>query len=169
MIQVTEKTYQQKTLELLSDNKVMVNAEEKYLPVKSHQEDAGFDCKAKLEEPLTLKAGSFVTVPLGFKVAIPFNYVGDIRPRSGHMSKHGVLVGYGTVDAGYIGEVKATLFNFSDKDFMIEDGMRIAQLVVLPLTNYAADIKKPLLLSEVEEAELPVADRGDNGFGSTGH
>ena len=121
---------------------------------------AGLDLAAAVEMPLIIPPGGRSLVPTGFAIALPPGYEGQVRPRSGLAVKHGVTVlnAPGTIDADYRGEVKVALINHGDAPFVITRGMRIAQLVVAPVTAVA--------LTEV--SELDATERGDGGFGSTG-
>ena len=122
----------------------------------------GMDLPAAVPEdkPLTLEPGQRELVPTGFAIALAPGYEAQIRPRSGLAAKHGVTVlnTPGTVDADYRGEVKVILANLGDQRFVIERGMRIAQMVIAPVTQ--------AILTEVEE--LDQTQRGAGGFGSTG-
>jgi dUTP pyrophosphatase len=141
-----------------TDNKVFV-------PEKKYVTDAGYDCRARLSEPLVIEPGKRACIPLGFGINIPLNHTGDLRPRSGLARDFGIMVGYGTIDVGYTGEVMATVFNFGDEAFVINPEDRIAQLVVLPLVR--RDTKYELTgVKEVDE--LVELERGANGHGSTG-
>ena len=134
------------------------------LPVPSAQstDAAGLDLAAAIAEgePLTMGPGQRALVPTGFALAIPTGFEGQVRPRSGLAAKHGVTVlnAPGTIDADYRGEIKVILINHGDLPFTVERGMRIAQLVIAPVT--------PTLVSEV--TELDETERGADGFGSTG-
>jgi dUTP pyrophosphatase len=122
---------------------------------------AGLDLPAAIEKPLTLAAGSFALVPCGFAMALPAGFEAQVRPRSGLASKHGVTVlnSPGTIDSDYRGEVKVLLINHGRDHFTITPGMRIAQLVIAPVTRV-----------ELQEAsELPETARAAGGFGHTGH
>ncbi len=121
---------------------------------------AGMDVRANLSEPIVLRPLERALVPTGLFVELPAGYEMQVRPRSGLAAKYGltVLNAPGTVDADYRGEVKAILANLSNADFTINDGERIAQLVVAQHTQV-----------EWEEAvELSDTSRGAGGFGSTG-
>lgn len=130
----------------------------------SQEGDSGFDVRAAIEEPIKIAPFGRVTVPTG--VAVEFcnqSYLPScsaelqVRPRSGHTMK-GIVAQFGTIDLAYRGEIKITLFNFSDETVTIEPLERIAQLVVCP-------IYKPI----VETADqLTPTKRGEQGFGSTG-
>ena len=130
------------------------------LPAYETAQSAGMDLAAAIEEPITLAPGSRVMVPTGLAVALPDGYEAQVRPRSGLAARNGVTVlnTPGTIDADYRGEVKVILINLGDETFEIERGMRIAQMVVSPVTQAA--------FSEV--AELSETARGTGGFGSTG-
>jgi dUTP pyrophosphatase len=122
---------------------------------------AGLDLPAAIDQPLTLASGSFALVPCGFAMALPAGYEGQVRPRSGLASKYGVTVlnAPGTIDCDYRGEVKVLLINHGRDHFTITPGMRIAQLVIAPVTRV-----------ELQENErLPDTARADGGFGHTGH
>lgn len=130
------------------------------LPAYETAQSAGMDLAAAIEEPITLAPGSRVMVPTGLAIALPDGYEAQVRPRSGLAARNGVTVlnTPGTIDADYRGEVKVILINLGDETFEIERGMRIAQMVVSPVTQAAFS----------EAAELPETARGTGGFGSTG-
>ncbi|PVC74926.1 dUTP diphosphatase [Priestia megaterium] len=128
--------YYSKVNKALFKGKMFVKLEntidEGFKPLKKYDSDAGWDCRARINEAIVLQPGKRVKVPLGFGINIPLNHTGDLRPRSGLTDKSGVVTAYGTIDTGYIGEVKATIFNFGEEAFTIHPMDRIAQLVVLP-------------------------------------
>lgn len=136
-----------------------------FQPTKKHITDAGYDCRARLSEPLVIEPGKRACIPLGFGINIPVNHTGDLRPRSGLAKDFGIMVGYGTIDVGYTGEVKATIFNFGEEAFVINPEDRIAQLVVLPIVQ-SIDARVPVEINIVDE--LVELERGANGHGSTG-
>ena len=121
---------------------------------------AGADLCAKVSQPLPIKAGKFAMVPTGLYFEIPEGYEVQVRPRSGLAAKNGVTVlnTPGTIDSDYRGEIKVILVNLSDTDFVINNGDRIAQMIVAPVTQ--AEFIVSDKLSETE--------RGTGGFGSTG-
>jgi dUTP pyrophosphatase len=121
---------------------------------------AGLDLSAALQEPLPLERGAWHAVPCGFAVAIPAGYEGQIRPRSGLASRHGVTIlnAPGTIDSDYRGEVKALVVNHGRETFVVTPGLRIAQLIVAPVALVEWD---PV-------DELPATSRGAGGFGHTG-
>lgn len=136
----------------------------KDLPLPSYQSAlaAGLDLMAALPEmaPLALAPLSRALVPTGIAIALPAGFEAQVRPRSGLAVKHGltVLNSPGTIDADYRGELQVLIVNIGDDSFTIERGMRIAQLVIAPITR--------VRLSEV--AVLDATLRGTGGFGSTG-
>ncbi len=121
---------------------------------------AGLDLSAAVDQPLTIAPGGRALIPTGFAIALPAGYEAQVRPRSGLAIEHGVTVlnAPGTIDADYRGEVKVALINHGDRPFVVERGMRIAQMVVAPVAA----------LVLVEVASLPESSRGGGGFGSTG-
>ncbi len=130
------------------------------LPSRQSPQAAGLDLSACLERPVDLAPGSIALIPTGIALAIPEGYEGQVRPRSGLACRHGVTVinAPGTIDSDYRGEVKVGLINLGQETFTVEDGMRIAQLVIAPVAT--------LRVEEVEA--LDATARGSGGFGSTG-
>jgi dUTP pyrophosphatase len=124
-------------------------------------EAAGFDLAAAVAEAITLRPGDIRLVPCGFAMALPAGYEAQVRPRSGLASRHGItLVNTpGTIDADYRGEVQVPLINLGKADFVVERGMRVAQMVVLPVPR----------VDLVEVNDLGATGRGPGGFGHTGH
>jgi dUTP pyrophosphatase len=131
------------------------------LPVKMTGQSAGFDLAAAVTEPATLQPGDIRVIPCGFAMALPPGYEAQVRPRSGLSSRHGVtLVNTpGTIDSDYRGEVRVPLINLGREPFTVERGMRIAQMVIVPVPE--------VILEEAEE--LDATERGEGGFGHTGH
>lgn len=130
------------------------------LPAYETAQSAGMDLAAAIDTPVTLAPGARAMVPTGLAIALPAGYEAQVRPRSGLAAKNGVTVlnTPGTVDADYRGEVKVILINLGDDAFEIERGMRIAQMVIAPVTQ----------ASFAEVDTLPETARGTGGFGSTG-
>ncbi len=128
------------------------------VPGYAHDGDAGVDLFAR--ETVHLEPGERVTVPTGVAVAIPEGHAGLVTPRSGLAHRHGISLvnAPGVVDSGYRGEIKVILVNLGREQATLERGERIAQLVVVPVTEQAF----------VVVDELPESGRGDGGFGSTG-
>jgi dUTP pyrophosphatase len=129
-------------------------------PQFATEQAAGMDLAACLDEPRTIAPHSRALVPTGFAIALSAGYEAQIRGRSGLALKHGVMPanGLGTIDADYRGEVGVILLNSSDEPFVVEPGMRIAQMVI---ARY-----EYVQWSEVDE--LDETDRSSGGFGSTG-
>jgi dUTP pyrophosphatase len=128
------------------------------LPERAYAGDAGLDLAAC--ERHELGPGERAVVPTGLAVAIPEGYAGFVQPRSGLASRHGITIVNtpGLVDSGYRGELRVVLLNTDVKEpFVVEPGMRIAQLVVLPVPE----------VELVEVEELPESERGVRGFGSS--
>jgi dUTP pyrophosphatase len=130
------------------------------VPDRAYAGDAGLDLAAC--ERVVLGPGKRATVGTGLAVAIPEGYAGFVQPRSGLAARHGITIVNtpGLVDAGYRGEIRVILLNTDrDETFTVEPGMRIAQLVVVPVS--AVEL--------VEVEELPESERGVRGFGSSKH
>jgi dUTP pyrophosphatase len=130
------------------------------VPVRAYSGDAGLDLSAC--ERVELAPGQRALVPTGLAVAIPEGYAGYVQPRSGLAAKHGISIVNtpGLVDSGYRGELLVNLVNTDSADsFVVEPGMRIAQLVILELPE----------VELVEVDELPASERGVRGFGSSQH
>ncbi len=125
-------------------------------PSYAHPGDAGFDLRASLE--CIVPARGRYTVPTGLRFAIPGGFVGLVRDRSGLAAKHGIHCLAGVIDSGYRGEVKVVLQNLGENPFTVERGMRIAQLLMMPVA--AAEL--------VRVENLEESARGEGGFGSTG-
>ena len=138
----------------------LINKSKNDIPKYQTENSAGVDIRASLDEDLVLKAGEFKLVSTGIYLEIPSSYEVQIRARSGLSIKHGIglVNGIGTIDSDYRGEIKVPLINFSKEDFTIENGMRIAQMV---LSKY-----EKIDFEEVDE--LSDSERQDGGFGSTG-
>jgi dUTP pyrophosphatase len=132
------------------------------LPVYETADAAGLDLRAAVPEqaPLTLSPGARALVPTGLVIELPPGLEAQIRPRSGLAFKHGVTIlnAPGTIDADYRGEIKVLVINLGQEPFAIPRGLRIAQMVVAPVTR--VDLR--------EAAELSASPRGAGGFGSTG-
>jgi dUTP pyrophosphatase len=130
------------------------------LPAYQTAGAAGMDLHAAIESAIKLEPGSIVPIPLGFAMAVPHGFEAQVRPRSGLASRHGVTLpnAPGTIDSDYRGEVLVPLINHGSEVFIIEPGMRIAQMVIAPVSRVG--------IEDVEE--LDATDRGAGGFGSTG-
>ena len=138
----------------------VVNKGHQPLPAYATAQSAGMDLRANLSEPVTLHPMERRLIPTGLHIALPAGFEAQVRPRSGLALKHGITVlnAPGTVYADYRGEVGVVLINLSDKDFVVNDGERIAQMVI----------------ARYEQVELAVVDalddteRGEGGYGHTG-
>ena len=130
------------------------------LPKYETEGSSGLDLAANTDKQIKILPGKTEIIPTGLAVAIPKNFEIQIRPRSGLAAKSqiSVLNTPGTIDADYRGELKVILINLSDKVFVVEKGLRIAQMVLCPVVK--ATIK--------EVTELENTERGSGGFGSTG-
>lgn len=138
----------------------VVNRGHQQLPAYATPQSAGMDLRANLDEPLTLHPFERKLVKTGLFIALPEGYEAQVRPRSGLALKHGITVlnTPGTIDADYRGEVGVLLINLSQEDFVIEDGERIAQMVIA--RHEQGDF---VVVEELDETE-----RGAGGYGHTG-
>ena len=138
----------------------VVNRGHQPLPQYATAQSAGMDLRANIDESIVLRPLERRLIPTGLFIALPEGYEAQVRPRSGLALKHGltVLNAPGTIDADYRGEIGVVLVNLSDKDFVVNNGERIAQLVI----------------ARYEQAELQLVDvldeteRGAGGYGHTG-
>lgn len=124
---------------------------------KAHEDDAGYDLLSS--QTVVIPKGCSVLVPTGLYVKLPKQYVGIIKSRSGLAVKHGIEVGAGVIDCGYIGEIKVLLRNFGGATYHINMGDKIAQMLVIPI--FQGQVKR------VEKLENTT--RGSGGFNSTGY
>lgn len=138
----------------------IINKSKHALPSYQTVLSAGMDLRAEMTGPVTLKPLQRILVPTGLFIELPAGFEAQIRPRSGLAYKHGITVlnSPGTIDADYRGEIKVLLVNISDQDFVIQDGERVAQMVIAR--------HEQILWRPVEELESSERDAG--GFGSTG-
>ena len=136
------------------------HADDVVLPDYATPGAAGIDIAAHLDTAVTLAPFARATFATGFSMQLPSGYEAQIRPRSGLALKHGVTVANapGTIDSDYRGEVAVILINLSQQDFTITPGMRIAQMVIAPVTHCRFE----------DKLQLDMSDRGAGGFGSTG-
>ena len=130
------------------------------LPSYQSQDAVGMDLPAAVAEDVTIAPGAVAAIPCGIAIALPAGHEAQIRPRSGLAAKHAVTVANapGTIDPDYRGEVKVLLINLGKEPFKVTRGMRIAQMLVMPVPRVAW----------AEVAELPATARGEGGFGHTG-
>ena len=138
----------------------IINKSSHPLPHYETQASAGMDLRANIESPITLKPLERTIVKTGLFIELPIGLEAQVRPRSGLAAKKGITVlnAPGTVDADYRGEIGVILVNLSNEDFIIENGERVAQLV----------IAKHERAEWVQVTELSETERGAGGFGSTG-
>ena len=138
----------------------LVTSEGAVIPSYKTEGAAGADVCALLSEPVTIQPGAFAMIPTGLFFEIPQGYEIQVRPRSGLAAKNGITVlnTPGTIDSDYRGELKIILINLGSSAFVVNNGERIAQIIVSPVT--VADFKITDSLSDTE--------RGEKGFGSTG-
>ena len=130
------------------------------LPKYKTEGSSGMDLMAFIENPIIIKPQSYVLIPTGLSIAIPEDTEIQIRPRSGLAAKSSISVlnTPGTIDSDYRGEIKIILFNHGKEEFIVNNGDRIAQMILMPVIK-----------AEFEEIkELPESVRGHGGFGSTG-
>lgn len=138
----------------------VINKSNHALPAYETAHAAGLDLRASITEQIIIKPLQRCLIPTGLFIELPIGYEAQIRPRSGLAYKHGVTVlnSPGTIDADYRGELKVLLVNLSDTDFVINDGERIAQMVVAKHETIAWE----------NAEELSSTDRGEGGYGHTG-
>jgi dUTP pyrophosphatase len=144
-----------------------VNTSDNEDPNWAKEGDSGFDlraCLPKGETHMVLKPLERALIPTGLYFELPKNYELQVRPRSGHSFKTGLMAILGTVDTGYRGEVKVIMINLSNEEQRIEQGERVAQGVVT--NRISTEIGKLVKLTSVNE--LSTSERGSGGFGSTG-
>ena len=142
--------------------KVLIKKLDPAVELPSYKTDgaSGMDLMAFVKEPINLKPNSSCLVPTGLAVAFSSDFKIQIRPRSGLAAKDNISVlnTPGTIDSDYRGEIKVIVFNHGNEDFLINNGDRIAQMILAPVIKM-----------ELEETnDLPESIRGDGGFGSTG-
>lgn len=138
----------------------VINQSRHALPSYQTIHSAGMDLRANLETPVTLKPLQRALIPTGLFIELPEGHEAQIRPRSGLAYKHGISIvnSPGTIDADYRGEIKVLLVNLSDQDFVVEDGERVAQMVVARYER----------VEWTEAQALTDTERGAGGYGSTG-
>ncbi|EJF09738.1 dUTP diphosphatase [Pontibacter sp. BAB1700] len=138
----------------------VINQSKHALPSYQTEHSAGMDLRANLEAPVTLKPLQRALIPTGLFIELPEGHEAQIRPRSGLAYKHGISIvnSPGTIDADYRGEIKVLLVNLSGQDFVVEDGERVAQMVVARYERVAW----------AQAEVLTDTERGAGGYGSTG-
>lgn len=140
--------------------KIRIKSDSGILPFYETEGSAGMDLRAFIDEPLTLKPGQRMLVPTGLYIELPVGYEAQIRARSGLAIKKGIglVNGIGTIDSDYRGEIKVILINWGEEDFVIENGDRIAQMVIARYER----------VEWKETDDLSETKRGSGGFGHTG-
>lgn len=138
----------------------VVNKGQQPLPAYATEQSAGMDLRANISEPVTLHPMERRLIPTGLHIALPPGYEAQVRPRSGLALKAGITVlnAPGTIDADYRGDIGVVIINLSDRDFVVNDGERIAQLVIARYEQ--AELIEVEVLDETE--------RGEGGYGHTG-
>ncbi len=138
----------------------IINKGHQQLPAYATPQSAGMDLRANIDEPITLHPMERKLIPTGLYIALPEGHEAQVRPRSGLALKYGITVlnTPGTIDADYRGEVMVLLVNLSDKDFVVNDGERIAQMI----------IAKHETAHFIEVEKLDETERGAGGYGHTG-
>lgn len=138
----------------------IINQSKHALPSYQTSSSAGMDLRANLDNPVSLKPLQRALIPTGLFMQLPDGFEAQIRPRSGLAYKHGISIvnSPGTIDADYRGEIKVLLVNLSDQEFTVEDGERIAQMVIA--RHETVEWQEAVTLTETE--------RGAGGYGSTG-
>ena len=125
------------------------------MPNRAHETDAGLDLFSPIRQ--VIRPNSWESIDTGVHIEIPRGYVGLITSKSGLMAREGIT-SRGTIDCGYTGSIKAVLFNHGEKDYIVEIGQKITQLVIMPIITPALEVVE----------NLEATERGENGFGSTG-
>ena len=138
----------------------IVNKSKHPLPEYATPSSAGMDLRANIDAPITLAPGERKLIPTGIYIALPVGYEAQVRPRSGLALKHGIGLAnmLGTVDADFRGEIGVILINLGQEDFIVNDGERIAQMVIAKHERAEWDV-----VEELDETE-----RGEGGYGHTG-
>lgn len=153
--------------EVLNEKVDISYSTDEHVLEKAHKEDAGWDIKAQVSSDVVLKPGERKSIGTGIRFSLPPNVEAQVRSRSGLSINFGVIVlnSPGTIDPGYRGEVKILLANLGDKDFIIKNGDRIAQIIYSQLIDIELNKKEK---DELYKEEASLLDRGEKGLGSTG-
>ncbi|MEM7168403.1 MAG: dUTP diphosphatase [Planctomycetota bacterium] len=138
----------------------IAGAEDLPLPSYQTEHSAGMDLHAAVTADVVVPAGQIAVIPLGFRLAVPDGYAAELRPRSGLAAREGISIpnSPATIDSDYRGEVRVPLINHGHQDFTVRRGMRIAQMLVMPVPR----------VTWQERSALPETARGAGGFGHTG-
>lgn len=130
--------------------------DEAYMPQKAHNTDAGFDLRSR--DTILIPAHQSVIFDTGVRMGIPEGYVGFLKTKSGLNVKHGVVEEGGVIDCGYTGTIGVKLYNQSDSDYLVSEGDKITQIVILPIPEVELD----------QVNSLEKTERGEGAYGSTG-
>ena len=135
------------------------------VPVRSNPSDAGLDVFACMSEEVSLAPMQSLIIPTGLKFGIPHGYMLQVMNRSSVAAKRGLVVGAHVIDSGYDGEVFINIHNISNQHQVLRDGMKIAQLVMIPVVSF-----RPYEIGEdaLYQKPITISDRGDGALGSTG-
>ena len=138
----------------------VINRGHQPLPVYATEQSAGMDLRANIDSPITLRPLERRLIPTGLHISLPVGYEAQVRPRSGLALKKGITVlnSPGTIDADYRGEIMVLLINLSNDDFVVNDGERIAQMVIAAHEQGQFETV----------TELDTTERGEGGYGHTG-
>ena len=136
----------------------IINKSNNPLPTYATKNSAGMDLRANIEEPIHIKPFSSAVIQTGLYIELPEGFEAQVRGRSGLAFKYDIISHVGTIDADYRGEINVKLFNLSNKEFVVYNGDRIAQLIISKYEN----------VELIEVNELTESERGENGFGHTG-
>ena len=138
----------------------VINRGHQPLPENATEQSAGMDLRANIDSPITLRPLERRLIPTGLHIALPAGYEAQVRPRSGLALKKGITVlnSPGTIDADYRGEIMVLLINLSNDDFVVNDGERIAQMVIAAHEQGQFETV----------TELDTTERGEGGYGHTG-
>ena len=138
----------------------VINRGHQPLPEYATEQSAGMDLRANIDSPITLRPLDRRLIPTGLHIALPVGYEAQVRPRSGLALKKGITVlnSPGTIDADYRGEIMVLLINLSNDDFVVNDGERIAQMVIAAHEQGQFETV----------TELDTTERGEGGYGHTG-
>ncbi len=138
----------------------VINRSHQPLPAYATEQSAGMDLRANIDSPITLRPLERRLIPTGLHIALPAGYEAQVRPRSGLALKKGITVlnSPGTIDADYRGEIMVLLINLSNDDFVVNDGERIAQMVIAAHEQGQFETV----------TELDTTERGEGGYGHTG-
>lgn len=131
------------------------------IPTRHYPDDIGWDLTTRLDTDLVIAPGSFADIPCDLAVQLPRGSWGMLVGRSSALRRHGLLINSGVIDEGYTGPLFAGAFNIINEPVVVKDGMRLAQLIIVPRMD-------PIIREPIEVDALRQTHRGEAGFGSTG-